>query len=465
MSGIDSLQNPRRRDAWGEWNIEELAAYPKFGHEHDVHHQSLTRAIEKINVEEVERLLQDPEISVNEHDAHGRTPLSRAMDTRSKEIVDCLLDSDRVDVDAADKDESTPLWRALTQYYHQGIQPIAASIIRKANINMPSRTDESALFYAVKDEIQRAKKQFRQKLERGKFSFESTHTSMLSLLLDRDDLDVDQVDSEGRSPLSLAAMEPNPAVLNMLLKTGRFNLNCRDKNGRTPLSWAAAVGGYPNTITSLLKRPEIEACSPDNCGRTPLIWAILNGNEGTMKLLLERSDSGINVPDVSGRTPLSWAAQKGGVTTVETLLAARDIDKNKPDAHGRTPLSWAVEKRTCGVENKPVFSRERQENEKIVGLLMEPKYWPRDKTGRSPLSWAAASADLAIVKYFVDRAGVDIEERDDDGRTPLSWAAERGDRGVVDYFLNVPADVNSRDHQGRTPLYWAAVANYKSNMR
>ncbi|KAF4447584.1 Ankyrin repeat domain-containing 50, partial [Fusarium albosuccineum] len=76
-----------------------------------------------------------------------------------------------------------------------------------------------------------------------------------------------------------------------------------------------------------------------------------------------------------------------------------------------------------------------------------------------------ARADLAIVKYFVDRAGVDIEERDDDGRTPLSWAAERGDRGVVDYFLNVPADVNSRDHQGRTPLYWAAVANHKSNMR
>ncbi|KAF4459260.1 Ankyrin repeat domain-containing 50 [Fusarium albosuccineum] len=436
------------------------------GSEHYDHHRLLLLAVKQEKVDVMKVLLKGPRASVNEHDADGRTPLSRAVDIGNEEVVECLLGAENIQVDAADKDGSTPLWRAMEKSDGQGKQTMAASIIRKVNVNVPSNTGHCPLLWAIEKEIQQSRTRSSRSLQPWQsFSAATPQDSILSLLLKREDLDVEQIESEGRGPLLLAVKDGTPAILNKLLDTGRFNVNSRDENGRTPLLLAAA-GCHQEMIGSLLKQPEIKVCSRDKSGRTPLIWTILSGKFHNMEFFLQRSDSGINVPDNNGRTPLSWAAQTGTLAIVKSLLETSGVDRNKQDDHGRTPLSWAVENERRNVENVNPFQPRQQENERIVELLVEPKNLSSDKNGRTPLSWAAASADLAIVKYLVNYQGVDIEERDGDGRTPLSWGAEQGCQEVVDYFLTETiADVDSKDYEGRTPLYWATSAGNKGAMR
>ncbi|KAK1753252.1 ankyrin repeat-containing domain protein [Echria macrotheca] len=83
----------------------------------------------------------------------------------------------------------------------------------------------------------------------------------------------------------------------------------------------------------------------------------------------------------------------------------------------------------------------------------------RDRHGRTPLSWAAAEAGENIVKLLISNC-IDcielIEQRDDNGRSPLSWAASSANYRVVLFLLSAGADIDSVDSLGRSPLSWAA---------
>jgi len=46
-----------------------------------------------------------------------------------------------------------------------------------------------------------------------------------------------------------------------------------------------------------------------------------------------------------------------------------------------------------------------------------------DKSGRTPLLWAAGNECTLIVRTLLERNNVDPNSGDSSGRTPLSWAA------------------------------------------
>jgi len=138
---------------------------------------------------------------------------------------------------------------------------------------------------------------------------------------------------------------------------------------------------------------------------------------------------------------------------VKILLERNDVNPDSADKSGRTPLSWAAEDR-C---------------KKVVRVLLErndvnPS--TADEAGRTPLSWAAGARHLSLiadqeceitVKMLLERNEVDPDGADKSGRTPLSWAAEDGCKKVVRVLLE-RNDVNphSADKSGRTPSSWAA---------
>ncbi|KAK2059317.1 hypothetical protein LY76DRAFT_496767, partial [Colletotrichum caudatum] len=49
-----------------------------------------------------------------------------------------------------------------------------------------------------------------------------------------------------------------------------------------------------------------------------------------------------------------------------------------------------------------------------------------DKSGRTPLSWAAGDSRETVIKLLLGTELVDILSKDGDGRTPLSWAVGSG---------------------------------------
>ncbi|KAJ5259335.1 ankyrin [Penicillium angulare] len=115
---------------------------------------------------------------------------------------------------------------------------------------------------------------------------EQGHTGIVTLLLGRDDVDPDSVDSEGCTPLARAAAMGHEIIVRQLLERSSVNINSKDKDGYTPLAWAARRG-HTEAVRALVERRELDKISRDDDGWTPYGHAIDEGHEDVAKLLME----------------------------------------------------------------------------------------------------------------------------------------------------------------------------------
>ncbi|KAK2471885.1 hypothetical protein H9L39_15765 [Fusarium oxysporum f. sp. albedinis] len=406
--------------------FHETARRLGVAHKHYDPGKLLLLAIAKSKLEIVKELFEQFNVDVNERDGRGRTPLSRAVDAGHEETVEYLLSNKTIQVDAADKDGLTPLWLALKKFRSTRTSSIAASLIRRANINTPNNMGEYPLLWAIVKSVGLSTKQRRKydSLQLG-----PPKKSVLSLLLDREDLDVNQIDSKGRSALFLAVETQDQTILEELLKREDIKVNPFDEDWRTPLSLASATC-CPSMVETLLRHPEIEVCSVDKNGRTPLVWSIVNGRIENMKHLLNIDNQAINIPDKGGRTPLSWAAEKGSLTTVELLLNRAGVDKDKKDNGGRTALSWArVMKKLIKKDIDTLYAMvsEQPEQPKQVKRLLDAGYdaCQLDPRGRTPLHFAVSAGNIESAKLLISYGPGSINMKDDGGSTPLGLAVTK----------------------------------------
>jgi Ankyrin repeats (3 copies) len=107
-------------------------------------------------------------------------------------------------------------------------------------------------------------------------------------------------------------------IMSYLISTAR-NLDSKDPGyGQTPLSWAAE-NGHGAVVELLLATGKVDVDSKDDSDRTPLSWAAGNGHKAVIELLLATGKVDVDSKDDSGRTPLSWAAENGHEAVVELL--------------------------------------------------------------------------------------------------------------------------------------------------
>jgi hypothetical protein len=131
---------------------------------------------------------------------------------------------------------------------------------------------------------------------------------------------VNSKDSNGRTPLSLAAAEGHETVVKVLVERddGDVDADLKDDYGRTPLSWAAGRG-HEAVVKMLVERDDVEADSIDISDRTPLLWAAMRGHEAVAKMLVKRDDVNADLKDNRGWTPLLYAAERGHEAVVKML--------------------------------------------------------------------------------------------------------------------------------------------------
>ena len=309
--------------------------------------------------------------------------------------------------------------------------------------------------------------------------------------------DLNERDSDGNTPLHLAAQAENPSAATLLLEAGA-DISARNHMGATPLHMVVDNEGA-EVVTVLL-----EAGADINAGAgsegTPLLHALSSTywgryvrwetSDAPINALLE-AGADVNAPDSTGKTPLlaSIDFRRRGPTLagLPVRLLALGADPNTPDSQGRTPLHAAAAAEgpeviralleagadphvLTGDGTSPLQAAAISGRPEAVNLLIGAGADPNGPADapRTPLHHAIRHPELAWSAYRGDTlwsrrafalldAGSDPSARTEEGDTPLHLltSGQRFDTALVSRLVRGGADVDARNHKGQTPLHMA----------
>jgi len=256
-------------------------------------------------------------------------------------------------------------------------------------------------------------------------------------------VEVNLQDDLKRTPLHQATENGHEAIVKLLLATDRVNANLQDNAGKTSLHWATAAGNEA-IVKLLLATDRVEVDLQDDAGKTPLHWATENGQEAALKLLLATERVEANKHDDAGWPPLRRAAENGHEAAVKLLLATDRVQVNLKYRSGETLLHWAASHGRKGVVNLLLATDRVEMNSK-------------DNYGDTPLHWATTHGHEAVVKLLIAGEKLEMNSRNNAGETPLHWAAKNGREAIVKLLLaRERIEIDCHDNDGETPLHWAA---------
>ncbi len=246
-----------------------------------------------------------------------------------------------------------------------------------------------------------------------------------------------QADPDGNTPLHHAARSTDPAVAALLLDAGA-QVDVLNAEGLSPLSIACASGNWR------LARFLIEhGARPEPAGGQPALLAAAGGDDdpGGVQLLL-RHKARVDARGTGHRTALMQACVAGNAEIAGLLLDA-GADRNAQDAEGRTPLlEAAAHAQTATVarlaQAKPNASAVDSQQRNAIFLAV------------------LAGAEPELLRQLRG-LGVAPDQPDASGRRPIEIAIEHGrwpQVSVLDPSHALPANVVeslAEGEVGKTP--------------
>ncbi|KAK6518203.1 hypothetical protein TWF506_005362 [Arthrobotrys conoides] len=223
-----------------------------------------------------------------------------------------------------------------------------------------------------------------------------------------------------------------------LLKDGR---GFKIPKSRTLLSYAAQIGSR-DWVEILLAtgKVDIEAKSVDE--RTPLSYAAASGNVSVVEFLLANG-ANVETGDIGKQTPLIHAVKTGHEIVVKKLLDyGAQIDRG-------CPLKYAAD----------------NGDEKMVALLLQNGANPHLLDQYPTMVFnAAMKGHISTIQLLLDN-GIDIDAKGYNDQTLLAYAASRGHLGIVQLLLDRGANIHAADNKGQTPLWKAALKGQPAVVR
>ena len=282
----------------------------------------------------------------------------------------------------------------------------------------------------------------------------------------------------GVTPLSLACQNGSELLVTALLDAGA-GANTEMRGGESVLMTAARTG-RPGPVAKLLaKGARIEA--KDRKGQTAIVWAAAEGHEEVINLLI-KSGADFRAPLKSGFTPLLFAAREGRIGAVRTLLKA-GADANvaivtEQKSGGREPsngtgaLLLAVENGHFELAMMLVKAGANPNDLRSGFTPLHVLSWVRkpgrgdDLDGQPPPAGSGNLTSLEFARQII-AAGADVNFRltrgesgagklNRNGATPLLLAAKTADLELMKLFVELGADPLTPNADGATPLMAAA---------
>lgn len=438
-------------------------------------HTPLMWAVAKQH-EAVVKLLLEKGGDINAQDCNGRTPLSIAASNKHGTIIELLLQRGGT-VEAEDAIAK------LRLFYYGGMRTMMVS----------SSVDEDG----NRDRIQNSNDSYHSPAEID------IDVNIYQLI--ESDADLNAKDDDGRTLLSHAAELGRHNIIQLLIETGKIDLNeTDDETDMTPLHWATkkghisavklltdagaqlemkekeyqmaalglAIHHKQKDIFNFLLERGARIHTPDKDGRTTLYNAACWGELTIIQQLVDRGVD-INARTSDGETALIPIIQGGNFDAVR-LLVERGADVNAKDSFGFMPLHCAVARNVDTfrllLERGADVNAERN-NElipfhramagyiAITSLLVERGTDIDAKfNGFTSLSLAAMYGRIDIVGLLV-QMGADINTRDDNGMTPLLAAVGLWNSDTIQPLIDLGADINARDELGFPPVFYAVLTD------
>ncbi|BFF92570.1 ankyrin repeat and KH domain-containing protein mask [Drosophila madeirensis] len=282
--------------------------------------------------------------------------------------------------------------------------------------------------------------------------------AMVNLLL-ANKADVNAVDNEGHSVVHWATVCGEVESLRVVLSAGA-NVAQPDVNGGTPLHYAAQMCGasYDSKQQSsnssklaleilgiLLSHPQSCVDVQDKDGRQPLLWAASAGSAKAV-IALVKAGARVESADKDGLTALHCAGSRGHTECIDTLISLCGAPTDLIDSNGCTALHYAV---TLGHADSTA---------RLLDLEADPNR--QDRKGRTPAHCGCAKGQFETLKLLKER-GANLWLRNAKGDLPLHEAAASGRRELVEWLLAQRSkQVNTTSNDGRSLLHIAAANDY-----
>ncbi|MCL2373949.1 MAG: ankyrin repeat domain-containing protein [Treponema sp.] len=270
------------------------------------------------------------------------------------------------------------------------------------------------------------------------------------------EVDVNDRDELGRTPLHLAAELRDPFLASFFISLGA-NPNALDGNGITPLGISAEMLDAPTARVIAAAGSDIHRPIWDEY-TTPASIAVEPGHGAFLAALL--TDESMASVDASGRTILHLASEAGNARAADAILNAGGAPA-ATDRQGRNALDITLARHDSrnhaefaerlilagAVSDNPLHAH-------FAPAARTSNYNIRSSDGMVPLHYIARRGYVGYLAFVLERnANVNIQNAS--GSTPLHEAARSGNLRVMETLLNHGAEVNAQDASGNSALHIA----------
>ena len=440
-------------------------------------------ACKKGNLSLVRTLIRDYHADLSDRDIFGNTPFILALENERDGVMLVLISEfgydptnikDRYGISpllVACKKGNFSLLKTLVYNYHMDLNDKDCLNFKMA---LENERDEIALGlfdygYDPKSKDEHGRSLLHIACEKGRLGVAR------AVILNKH-LELDDQDSDGNTPFTLAAGNGSEEVVLALINEFGCDPNNKDSKGRSLLH-VALYGGWYGLFKTLVNNFNFDLNGQDDCHETPLTLAIKHEREirgislesssakfihSLLKeLLLDgklQHDSPLgaiqpkqlvssmlrqfnidhNLKDVEGVTLLNLACREGRVDVVHTLIQTFKAELNIRDDHNDTPLMKAVEYGRCEI---------------VKSLICDHGCDPNIK-GYFPLHVACKKDDLGLVQTLITH-GADLNALDEHRYTPVMTAVKCGNCESVELLHDHGCDINVTASNGRSLLHVA----------
>jgi ankyrin repeat protein len=413
----------------------------------------------------------------NAADENGYTPLHVAAKyAKDMDIVELLLDRKDTNVDYLDNEGNNALHYAMGNEH--GLAKEIANLLRE---KMAAKSEGSShepknIATLVPDRIEQDSdiKTIRILIENGQdvsamtwgenganalhvaAAADAKTTDLIDLILETGKFDINGVDSDGNTPLHYAILAGSNAATNAhyLLKKKADPTVHNNEKGLTPFHTAAALSREPDILgLFLVNNKQFDIDHRNQTGMTALHMAIKESNKVTAEFLLSNG-ANPNAADENGFTPLHVAAYYAkDMDIVKLLVNRKDVNVNYSEKGGHRTLRYAKHNMHGLGEAIANLLREKMAA-KTEGSIHEPENMAATvQTGR-----IKEDSDIKTIRLLIEN-GQDISAMTwgENGANALHLAAANEETTeLIDIILETGKfDINGVDNDGRTPLHYA----------